>query len=196
MLLQYLRGRAARGFSRDRVLYFEVCGGTVCSTKSPNPSSIRLSLLPCLLIMFSWADLRCLSWIFWPRRDKLQGNRNEAETLVYFQVDCQHGFMRLTSKMLWLIAWRDKNVLLWFFDWQVTLSRTAGWYTKIVSQYSVLFVILIDIENDHSIHLITIIKKETHLASLLGLKDMHAIASFQVGSWHQFSTTTSWEVLS
>lgn len=35
MLLQYLRVRGAGDFSRDRVLYFEVCGGTVCSTKSP-----------------------------------------------------------------------------------------------------------------------------------------------------------------
>lgn len=35
MLLQYLRVRGARDFSRDRALYFEVCGGTVCSTKSP-----------------------------------------------------------------------------------------------------------------------------------------------------------------
>lgn len=111
MLLQHLRGRAARGFSRDRVLYFEVRGGTVCSTKSPNPSPFRLSLLPCLLIMFSWADSRCLSWIFRPGRDKLQGNWNEAKTLVYFQVGFRHGFMRLTSKILQLIPWRDRNAL-------------------------------------------------------------------------------------
>lgn len=42
--------RGGRDFSRDKVLYFEVCGGTVCSRKSP--TILRL-LLPCLLIMFS-----------------------------------------------------------------------------------------------------------------------------------------------
>lgn len=175
MLLQYLRGRAARDFSRDRVLFFEVCGGTVCSTKSHNPSSITLSLLPCLLIMFSWTDSRFLSRIFWPRREKLQGNRSEAETYVYFQVGCRHGFMWLTSKILWLIPWHDKNVLLWFIDWRVTRGCRTGWYTKIVSQYFV--VMLIDIENNHNIHWILIILKKAH-PSFLGFSKGDHCSSF------------------
>lgn len=42
-----------------------------------------------LLIIFSWAGSRRLSQIFWPRRVKRQGNRNE--TRVFYQLSCQQG---------------------------------------------------------------------------------------------------------
>lgn len=143
MLLQYLRGRAARGFSRDRVLFFEVCAGTV------QHKILRLSdLLHCHVCSLCFHGLIWDSWVesFGPGEMELQGNRNEAETHVYFQVGCQHGVTRLPSKILRLILWHDKNVLLLISDWQVALCWRAGWYTKIVSHYFV--VILIDIGNN------------------------------------------------
>lgn len=128
MLQQCLKLRwegRQRGFFKDRVLYFEVCGGTVCSAQSPNPSSIRL------FFTAMFAHYVFMGWFQTPesnlqaQESELQGNRNEGETLMYFQVGCQHRLMPLTSEiLLWiqLIPWHVKNMLLWFGDWQVTVS--------------------------------------------------------------------------
>lgn len=56
---------------------------------APAPTPVLHLRLPCLLIIFSWAGSRCLSQIFWPRRVRRQGNRNE--TRVFYQLSCQQG---------------------------------------------------------------------------------------------------------
>lgn len=62
------RRKMQQDFFEDKVLYFEVCA----------PTPVLHLWLPCLPIIFSWAGSRCLSQIFWLRRVKLQGNRNET----------------------------------------------------------------------------------------------------------------------
>lgn len=70
-----------------KVLYFEACVRSVLHQPLP-PQPLHLRL-PCLLIIFLWAGSRRLSQIFWPRRVKRQGNRNE--TRVFYQLSCQQG---------------------------------------------------------------------------------------------------------
>lgn len=75
---------SARCFILKRVL------GQCAAPAHPHPPPHSPHLrLPCLLIIFSWAGSRRLSQIFWPRRVKRRGNRNE--TRVFYQLSCQQG---------------------------------------------------------------------------------------------------------